>query len=398
MLYERDRHEPLGDAPWNEAEARGAIERIADGISSEFTADALWPAHPLDSPVAVEPARMLYLGAAGVMWGLDFLHGVGASGRPPDFSAALGGLLEPNRMSILGAGHKTASLLIGDAGILLLDWKASASDRAATELAAAISENHANPVLELMWGAPGTMIAALAMHQWTNDNAWADLFRISASSLRQTLEHDLELGASLWTQDLYGARSKLLGAVHGFAGNAFAIVRGRQLLTDHEWTWWRQHIVQTIGRTAIREEGLANWPQSVGAPRPGRTALLVQHCHGAPGVITCLADLPDPELDELLVAAGSLVWQAGPLAKGSNLCHGTAGNGYAFLKLFRRTADPIWLERARAFAMHAVGQCDRHRREFGRYRPSLWTGDVGVALYLWSCIEVDCRFPTMDFF
>jgi hypothetical protein len=111
-----------------------------------------------------------------------------------------------------------------------------------------------------------------------------------------------------------------------------------------------------------------------------------------------LADLPDAELDELLIAAGNLVWQAGPLAKGPNLCHGTAGNGYAFLKLYRRTSDPIWLERARVFAMHAIGQCDQHRREFGRYHPSLWTGDVGLAIYLWSCIEVDCRFPTMDFF
>jgi hypothetical protein len=35
------------------------------------------------------------------------------------------------------------------------------------------------------------------------------------------------------------------------------------------------------------------------------------------------------------------------VAKGSNLCHGAGGNGYVFLKLHRRTADPVWLERAR---------------------------------------------------
>ena len=49
--------------------------------------------------------------------------------------------------------------------------------------------------------------------------------------------------------------------------------------------------------------------------------------------------------------------------KGSNLCHGTGGNGYAFLKLHRRTGDPVWLERARAFAMTAIAQCRETARD-----------------------------------
>jgi hypothetical protein len=39
------------------------------------------------------------------------------------------------------------------------------------------------------------------------------------------------------------------------------------------------------------------------------------------------------------MADGELTWNAGALAKGSNLCDGAAGNGYAFLKLYRRTRD-----------------------------------------------------------
>jgi hypothetical protein len=50
----------------------------------------------------------------------------------------------------------------------------------------------------------------------------------------------------------------------------------------------------------------------------------------------------DPRVHEPLIenawdpdrAGGELTWRAGPLAKGANLCHGTAGNGYAFLALF----------------------------------------------------------------
>jgi hypothetical protein len=249
-----------------------------------------------------------------------------------------------------------------------------------------------------MWGSPGTMIAALTMHEWTHEERWAELFRESAAVLSRTLEPDPELGTPLWTQDLYGARSKLVGSVHGFVGNAFAVLRGRHLLSPTERKAWSQIVAESTERTAIREEGLANWPQSIGTPRPGRTALLAQHCHGAPGVVSCLADAAGSELDALLVAAGELTWKAGPLAKGASLCHGTSGNGYAFLKLFRRTDDPIWLDRARRFAMHAIAQCDRHREKFGRHHPSLWTGDVGLAVYLWSCIQADSGFPTMDFF
>jgi hypothetical protein len=397
-LFDRDRHEALDAAPWSESEVRGAIERIVGGVCGNFTGGGLWPVHPLDRRDAIEPFRMLYYGAAGVMWGLDYLHRAGAVGPPPDFSAARAGLLESNRRLIRRFSSNTASLLMGDAGILLLDWKESRSDHVAAELATAVSQNHEHPALELMWGAPGTMIAALTMHEWTDDERWVDLFRTSATALWRTLERDSELGVSLWTQDLYGARSKLIGAVHGFAGNVFPIVRGRDLLPAEEWTRWRRRIAETIEGTAIREEGLANWPQSIGAPRPGGTALLVQHCHGAPGLVNCLADVPGPELDDLLADAGELTWRAGPLKKGPNLCHGTAGNGYALLKLFRRTENPVWLDRARTFAMHAIAQSDRRLQEFGRYHASLWTGDVGLACYLWSCIQADSAFPTMDFF
>jgi len=125
---------------------------------------------------------------------------------------------------------------------------------------------------------------------------------------------------------------------------------------------------------------------------------LVQFCHGAPGFVICLGDLPSRELDDLLLGAGDLTWHAGPLAKGSNLCHGTGGNGYAFLKLFERTGDEHWLAKARAFAMHGIAQTEAHAREHGQMRYSLWTGDPGFAIYLQDCIRGDAAFPTLDTF
>lgn len=93
-----------------------------------------------------------------------------------------------------------------------------------------------------------------------------------------------------------------------------------------------------------------------------------------------------------------MIWAAGPLAKGAGICHGTAGNGYAFLKLFRRTGDASWLDRARCFAMTAIAQTREARVHFGRGRYTLWTGDIGLAIYLWDCLTAKPLFPTVDVF
>jgi DUF1680 family protein len=114
-------------------------------------------------------------------------------------------------------------------------------------------------------------------------------------------------------------------------------------------------------------------------------------------MITTLGLLDEP-IDDLLLAAGELTWTAGPLAKGANLCHGTAGNGYAFLKLFERTGDQLWLDRARAFAMHAIAQNEAEAEASGQRRYTLWAGDLGVACYLLDCIGARARFPTLDVF
>ena len=140
---------------------------------------------------------------------------------------------------------------------------------------------------------------------------------------------------------------------------------------------------------AERDGGLCQWPPVSEAFQRREQAIRTQWCHGAPGMVASLAGLaPDDEqLTELLLEGGELTWRAGPLRKGAGLCHGTAGNGYAFLKLLERTGDELWLERARAFAMHAAKQVEQSRAEHGRGRHTLWTGDLGAALYLRDCLD-----------
>jgi hypothetical protein len=147
----------------------------------------------------------------------------------------------------------------------------------------------------------------------------------------------------------------------------------------------------------VREGAHANWP--LAAEKTGPSILWLQHCVGAPGIVNCLASLPrDPELDALLGAAGELIWQAGPPVKLPSLCHGASGSGYAFLKLFARSGDDTWLERARRFAMHGMAQAERGVKEHGQRKFSLWTGDLGLATFLCDCIRGSNRFPTLDVF
>ena len=168
-------------------------------------------------------------------------------------------------------------------------------------------------------------------------------------------------------------------------------------MCSSDLTELEQRAVATLVKYASRADDLAQWTPALEPPGTPQ-AIRTQWCHGAPGMVSSLASLaPDDEqLSELLLAGGELTWQAGPLKEGANLCHGTAGNGYAFLKLFERTGDELWLERARRFAVHALDQAERIATANGRRRYSLFTGDVGTALFAAACLDLDARFPIID--
>jgi hypothetical protein len=241
---------------------------------------------------------------------------------------------------------------------------------------------------------PGSMLACVHMAEMTGEPRWEALFRRQASRLLEELDETAH--GPLWTQDLYGSFRQYLGPVHGYAGNMLPLTRGWRWLTVEQRNRIADAVPRTLAMNAWRSDLGTSWRASAGDQPP----ILCQHCRGAPGMVTTFSDAPFslPEFETLLVDGGHFVWSAGPLAKGSNLCHGTGGNGYAFLKLHRRTKDPIWIERARAFAMSAIHQCREARNKLGRGRYSLWTGDVGLAVYLWDCLTSEPRFPTIDVF
>ena len=273
-----------------------------------------------------------------------------------------------------------SSLFFGEGGILTVAFRLAPSDELADRLFAHVSENTHNEANELMWGAPGTMLIAHAMHTWTGQQRWHDAWAESADAVRSRRDEH-----GLWTQHLGKAPpQRMLGAAHGAVSNQLALLQGLPIEDARD-------VTGMLERTAIVKGALANWPTDVDLELEHKGRIRVQWCHGAPGILISAAPyLPD----ELVLAGAELTWQAGPHKQGPGLCHGTAGNGYALLKAFERTGDELWLDRARRFAVHALEQVERR----GRSSYSLFSGDLGVALYAGDCLDARARFPILDTF
>jgi len=398
MLHDPARHEALQAIAWDEGRVRATIARIVDATVAAATPEALWPVHPRDLEPGDDPdtpVTNLYWGAAGVIWALDWLRAVGAADSP-SFAHQLEPLRARHRARL--DAYQAGSYLMGDLPFAMMAWGHAPTAARADEIAALIDGNIDHPARELMWGSPGSLLAAATMHGATGDERWAALFRRVAQRLREQLLWSERQACHYWSQDLYGRQVRYIDAVHGFVATARALLRGRHLLPAADWLAWQACIETTVANTAIRENGRATWPiqadEAPGTPQKW----LMQFCHGAPGFVVCLADLPGHALDTLLAEAGEATWAAGPLAKGSNLCHGTAGNACAFLALLARTGDARWRDRARAFAMHAIAQFEDETARTGRLRHSLWTGDIGLAVFLWNCLNERASFPTLDVF
>jgi hypothetical protein len=385
-LYEPMEFESLIDVPWEPARVEDAIAEIVFDADAAFDQEALWPAHEWDAREQPLPLQSLYAGAAGVIWSLDTLRRRGHAETSLDLAAAALRTLELKRVTPDFAAdehYHAASLLCGETGPLLVAFQLGSDPALADDLQRLVRENVANRTDDVSWGMPGTLLAALAMCEWTGEERWTEAARETAVALRARRGAD-----GLWRQD---DDYRGFTTMHGAAGNTLALLRFQP---DDALA---AETAAVLARHAVRTDGLANWPGTprpqLARPRDGRICL--QFCTGAPGVLAGSWEYLD---EDLVLAGAELVWQAGAHGdeRGHGLCHGTSGNGFALLEAFARTGDERWLERARRFAVHALAQARRLAGVNGRRRYSLFTGDVGAALFASACLDVDVRYPIID--
>jgi Lanthionine synthetase C-like protein len=334
---------------WDEARVSETVASIV--ADAEAALDGyVWPAHPRDDEVSAADQLALYLGTAGMIWALRRL------GSSLDLDALAASALEHYPENV--DAEERLSLFAGEPGLLLLT---RTNDEG---LRALVRANERSPAWEILYGSPGTILAARA----------AGLADEAQRSVDILLEEWERHAWGLWNHVIMGHEFQSIGPAHGFVGNVH-VLRG---YVDDDVL--RSRTERVLREFAVWDGDAVNWP-----PGPGDPVDRIQWCHGAPGIVATVGDLM-PE--DLLLGGAETTWRNGPLEKGPGLCHGTAGNGYALLKTYAVTGDELWLERARVFAIAALGQRQN--------RYSLMTGDIGAALFAQACIDADARFPILD--
>jgi hypothetical protein len=102
-MHGQSRHVPLRPLPWDSATATRAIDEIIADALAHFGGDQLWPAHPMDDDVK-DGNSSIYMGAAGMIWALEYLRRMGANKTPFDFRPYLTQLLEKTRAEMQSYG------------------------------------------------------------------------------------------------------------------------------------------------------------------------------------------------------------------------------------------------------------------------------------------------------
>jgi hypothetical protein len=194
LLWRPEEHEELTNRAWDAPVARDAIEAIvADALAAER--HGFWPGHPLDDVAEDERICSLYLGSAGMIWALCKL---GAScDAPADLDAAI----ERYRaVPDFGPEAHAPSLWMGETGLLVVADKVGSPAADPARLADLVHRNREHPTWELMWGSPGTMLAARACGLRAE---WVQSARLLWSKWEEP--------SDLWTQDMYGTVRQYLG-------------------------------------------------------------------------------------------------------------------------------------------------------------------------------------------
>jgi len=146
----------LTERAWDPSRAEAAVAAIV-AYAEAAAGEAGWPGHPHDDAAEPPSIGSLYLGSAGMIWAL---HDLGSS---IDAAAMVSAAIDRYRASpdFAERAHPP-SLWMGETGLLVVAARVGSPAADERRLRELVRENRQHPTWELMWGSPGTMLAARA--------------------------------------------------------------------------------------------------------------------------------------------------------------------------------------------------------------------------------------------
>jgi hypothetical protein len=94
-----------------------------------------------------------------------------------------------------------------------------------------------------------------------------------------------------------------------------------------------------------------------------------------------------PKLDEVLVRGLNVIWERELLTNGCGICHGIAGNGYAFLTTYQHfPAKKEFLQQAVLFALDIIHQGVHECCRQADHPYSLFEGLAGAVQFILDVI------------
>uniref|UniRef100_A0A183BJN0 LanC-like protein 3 n=1 Tax=Globodera pallida TaxID=36090 RepID=A0A183BJN0_GLOPA len=186
--------------------------------------------------------------------------------------------------------------------------------------------------------------------------------------------------------------SEYLGAAHGVSGIYQMMLSFWDLLDEPAKADLKQSVDWLMGT----QFPSGNFPSS--SKWIGLKDELVHWCHGASGVLHMLIVarlvLNEDKYLESAERCANLIWAKGILHKGPGICHGVAGNGYAFLLLYRLTRKEQYLEKAKAFAFAMLVPSFENLARTPDSPWSLFEGWSGALCFLADLLEpAGAQFP-----
>lgn len=210
---------------------------------------------------------------------------------------------------------------------------------------------------EILYGRAGYMYALLyiknkASLTISNHIPDASIKSLALSIIQQGVRYAKQTKRSVpmwweWHDKEY------IGAAHGVGGILFVLLAARAYISEEMLI---SHIKPTLDYLVTLQYPSGNFPSSISGSSAPTNDKLLHWCHGAPGVVHLLLrahKIWPHNKDSYLVRAmlcGQAIWKRGLLKKGYGICHGVAGNAYAFLGLWKATNEAKYLYQAAVFA------------------------------------------------